>query len=227
MNKLLKSTIREITPPIVLRGMRSLVRSLSSKEKGTRPNGIRPAQWYDSVYESSVEYRKHYTESVYYFLWTVLVDRMMYQGVDNVLDLGCGPGQFGSLLLEKGFRHYCGVDFSHSCIELAKQNCPSFDFVVANILESDVLEVRDYDCVLAMEFLEHVEEDVDVLSRIKAGVKFFGTVPSFPYISHVRHFSNIEEVEVRYSSLFSSFRVDTFLADPEGNRFYLFEGVKI
>ena len=226
-DRLLKSFAREIVPPFIFRGARLLVRALSHENANgmkAEPTREKPAEWYDSVYESSAEYNKHYTKSVYYFLWTVVVDRMMRCRVARVLDLGCGPGQFGAMLYDKGFRQYCGVDFSNKCIERAKQNCPAFEFIVANILETDVLESRDYDCLVALEFLEHVEADLAVLRRVKAGAKFFGAVPSFPSVSHVRTFSSAAEVESRYGALFSSLRVDTFQLDAKGARFYLLEG---
>ncbi|MFZ1947564.1 MAG: class I SAM-dependent methyltransferase [bacterium] len=230
MRRLLTSAAREMTPPLIHRGMRFLARGLSGRRTRAtdgKPWGERPAEWYDAKYLSSAEYRKHYSESRYYFLWTVVVDRMMRHRVERVLDLGCGPGQFGALLHDKGFREYCGVDLSSRCVEIARQKCPSFEFIVGNILETDVLESRDYDCLIALEFLEHVTEDLTVLRRAKAGTKFFGTVPSLPYVSHVRHFSSVEEVESRYEALFSPFRVDAFLEKPRGPVFYVLEGTKI
>jgi len=191
------------------------------------PWGERLADWYDAVYKRSPEYRRHYTESMYYFLWTVVVDRMTRSRVNRILDLGCGPGQFGALLYDKGFRQYCGVDFSSKGIDIAIEKCPYFEFIVANVLETNVLESREYDCLVALEFLEHVREDLAVLQRVKAGTKFFGTVPNYPYPSHVRYFSSTEEVELRYAAFFSSFRVDAFLRNTKGRMFYLLEGTRL
>lgn len=230
VSKLLKLIARKMTPPLLWCGMRSLVHIFPSGRSGKmekEPWGKKSAEWYDTVYENSAEYHRHYSESIYYFLWTVVVDRMMHYRIERVLDLGCGPGQFGSLLYDKGFREYVGVDLSTKCVDIAKQTCPMFEFVVANILETNILESRDYDCLVALEFLEHVEDDLEVLRKAKAGTKFFGTVPNFPYVSHVRHFSSAKEVKLRYKSLFSSFRVDSFLRDPKGTMFYLIEGTKL
>ncbi|MEK6237106.1 MAG: class I SAM-dependent methyltransferase [Planctomycetales bacterium] len=219
IKRLLKSLTKEVTPPFLFRGMRSMAHLLF-------PGGERQATWYDADYADSEEYRKHYTESMYYFMWTVVADRLLPYREEAVLDLGCGPGQFGSLLHDKGFQNYCGLDFSPQCVELARRQCPTFDFVVADILQTDLLETRDYDCVVSMEFLEHVEEDLEVLERVKPGTRTLGTVPDFPYPSHVRHFTSAEEVESRYGALFSSFRVDDFPKSAEGPVFYLFEGIK-
>ena len=75
MHRLL-SFAREMTPPLIFRGIRSLVYALSPGRMGENLRRERSAEWYDAMYESSTEYRKHYTESTYYFSWTVVVDRM-------------------------------------------------------------------------------------------------------------------------------------------------------
>jgi len=230
MDRLLKTVAREITPPFMFRGMRSLVDALFPRvasKSGNETWGERPPEWYDAIYENSEGYSTHYTDSVYYFFWTVIADRMKREGIDNLLDLGCGPGQFAALLYDQGFRKYCGVDFSCRCIEMAKERCDTFEFVVADVVQTDILESRNYDCLIAMEFLEHVKDDLAILKRVKSGTKFFGTVPDFPYPSHVRHFLNSKEVERRYGAFFSSFSVDSFLRDPDGPVFFLLEGTKI
>lgn len=227
MNKLLKSFAKEITPPCLLRGMRSLAAALRPTPDTEGPHGEQPPEWYDTVYATRQGYRKHYTESTYYFMWTVIADRIVHGGVRAVLDIGCGPGQFASLLFDKGIGQYCGIDFSPKSIELAQRQCPSLEFMVADISESGILESQDYDCVVALEFLEHVEEDVAILKRIRKGAKFFGSVPNFACLSHVRHFSSDEEVRSRYGRQFSPFRVDSFVGDPKGHVFYVMEGIKI
>ena len=40
----------------------------------------------------------------------------------EILDLGCGDGQYGRLLLERGCRSYLGIDASSRMIALAQQN---------------------------------------------------------------------------------------------------------
>jgi 2-polyprenyl-3-methyl-5-hydroxy-6-metoxy-1,4-benzoquinol methylase len=204
-----------------------LNRVLFSKGKEKVHAGLQSAEWYDNKYENSAEYYKHYSESRYYFIWTVIVDRVIRNGLNKILDLGCGPGQVASLFRDKGISQYCGMDFSSKCIELAKQKCPDFSFIQEDIMKSDILESMDYDCVMAFEFLEHVEEDVKILERIRPGTKFYGSVPNFPNIAHVRHFSSEEEVRFRYGTCFSEFRVDTFPENPYGKVYYIIEGTKI
>ena len=52
------------------------------------------ADWYDEIYRQPHDYQAHYTQSRYYFLWSVIADRLIRSGVRRVLELGCGTGQF-------------------------------------------------------------------------------------------------------------------------------------
>ncbi|MCP4723985.1 MAG: class I SAM-dependent methyltransferase [bacterium] len=189
-------------------------------------NGAQESGWYDDVYKQPTDYHGHYTQSRYYFIWSVISDRMIRSGVKKILDLGCGPGQFAALLYDKGLRDYCGMDFSSEAIILAKRRCPNFKFLEEDIIKSDVVTSGEYDCVVSLEFLEHVKEDTGVIERIRPGTKFYGTVPNFPYISHVRHFNNEVEVISRYCSYFSEFHVDEFLQNMNGAKYFLIEGIK-
>lgn len=182
----------------------------------------RSAKWYDIIYGGAYDYLKHYTESRYYFLWSVVSDRM--RGFYRVLDLGCGTGQFASLLFDRGFKDYTGIDFSPVAIKTARKCCPGFKFVIRDLRDST--EFKDYECVVALEFLEHIENDLGVVSQIKPGAHFLGTVPSFRCESHVRAFSNADKVARRYGEFFNDFTVDTFLMAPNKLKFYLIEGVR-
>lgn len=189
-------------------------------------NGAKESGWYDEVYKQHTDYHSHYTQSRYYFIWCVISDRMIRSGVKKVLDLGCGPGQFAALLYDKGLRDYCGLDFSSEAIMVAKRRCPTVKFIKEDIIKSNTVTSKEYDCVVSLEFLEHVKEDTEILERIRPGTKFYGTVPNFPYISHVRHFKNEVEVISRYGRFFSEFLVDEFLRDMSGVKYFLIEGTK-
>ena len=190
-------------------------------------NGVKNSAWFNNAFKNTPEYQVHYTESSYYFLWSVLLDRIKRGNVKSIIDLGCGPGQFASLLFDNEIERYLGIDFSEEAIKLAKSICPKFNFKVMDLAKSDILATYDYDCVITMEFLEHIEFDIDVLKQIKSGTKVFATVPNFPYVSHVRHFENTDEVINRYNYLFSEFSVYPFLENNKGKIFFLIEGKKL
>lgn len=184
------------------------------------------SDWYDSAYAQSEEYKKPFFQSSYYFLWTVIVDRLRRRGVSSVLDLGCGTGQFAQLLSHTGFTKYRGLDFSNEAINLARsRGIRNFQFEVSDLLK-DNWSVDSEDAVVSLEFLEHIHDDVSVLNKVKAGSYVIATVPNFPYVSHVRHFENSSDVFNRYSFLFHDFAVDEFVGNSEKQLFFLFEGIK-
>jgi len=189
-------------------------------------DGQKPASWYDEAFKLPA-YNVHYTNSSSYFSWAVIADRILRSGCKSVLDIGCGPGQFASLLYDKGIKEYTGIDFSPVSIQKASDRCPFYKFVLADLAASDIMEKIAPSCVTALEVLEHIENDIVLLQKIPSATLFLGTVPNFPYPSHVRHFQNMEEVSQRYEALFSRFRVDEFRLKPDGSILFVMEGVKI
>jgi SAM-dependent methyltransferase len=231
MTKALKAVARDVIPPVLYRGARSLLgkRASSTSSSVTVPveGELKPAEWYDGVYGSSAKYSTHYVDSVYYPAWTVVADRIARSGAQCVLDLGCGPGQFAALLSDRGITAYRGLDFSKKSIELAQDHCPAYEFEQADISAPGVIESLGYDCVVSLEFLEHVEDDVGILRRIAEGTQVLATVPNYQSAGHVRIFSNEAEVLDRYLQLFTPCHVDRILLNPRGSTLFLIEGTKV
>jgi hypothetical protein len=96
---------------------------------------------------------------------------------------------------------------------------------VANVFETDILSNHDYNGVVCLEFLEHIERDVQVLERLRPGTLFWGSVPNFGCKQHVRYFQNSIEVIERYGDYFNDFRVDEHLSDTKGTKYFLLEGI--
>ena len=143
-----------------------------------------------------------------------------------VLDIGCGPGQVAQFLQDRGLPGYFGLDLSPVAAEKAAKLCPGYQFKAENALETNVLQEISYDTVISLEFLEHVQKELSVLEKIRSRTRFIGTVPDFPYISHVRHFKSTQEVLDRYGYLFHTFTVDEF-KDPSGRkRYFLLDGIR-
>src|SRR5215471_8458664 len=122
---------------------------------------------------------------------------------------------------------YCGLDFSNTRIEQARRHCPAYRFEAVDVFQTSLFEDYNYDMVIATEFLEHIEHDIDVIRFIRPRIYFVGTVPNFPYVSHVRHFQDCDEVTRRYAPFFADFKVDAFRAKGHEKIFFLLEGIKI
>jgi 2-polyprenyl-3-methyl-5-hydroxy-6-metoxy-1,4-benzoquinol methylase len=221
----IKSLAKGLTPPLIWESVRRTV-SARQKEPVAVRGFERPNSWYDRAYANDQTYLCHYADSVYYAIWCVLVDRVQPKTVGCILDIGCGPGQLACFLRDKGLRRYVGLDFSQECIRMARRTCSSFEFVRDSALSSDVFEKLDYDVVLTTEFLEHVEEDLAIIDRIRPGTRVYATVPNFPYESHVRYFRSVEEVAARYSSRLDNFKADQFLHGSQGMAIFLFQGIR-
>lgn len=224
MGSSLKSIARDwLVPPAIWNAAKAVkVKLKPPPTKGSEQD----ASWYDRVFEDAAVYNMPYYDTHYYFMWCAIVDRIIRDNPRLVLDIGCGPGQVAAFLRDRGLANYIGLDLSTTAIKRAQSLCPEYTFLAQSIYDSDVLEQVDYDFVMSLEFLEHVERDLEVLERIKSGVRFIGSVPDFPYPSHVRHFANCEEVAERYGSLFANFTVTEFIAPARRHRYFLLDGIK-
>ena len=224
MTQRIRRIIKAVTPPIVLNQSKAIFISKGGKRIFQEVKSEKDAIWYDKSFDKSNIWKKHYSLSDYYFLWTVIADRIARSGNKSILEIGCGSGQLACLLRDKGVKNYHGFDFSFKRIEQAKKICPEFDFSQQDALKTDLFTTYDYNATVATEFLEHVEGDIDVLNRIRSGTTFYGSVPNFPFTSHVRYFNNESEVIIRYKRCFQSLSVDSFLANERGSILYLIEG---
>jgi ubiquinone/menaquinone biosynthesis C-methylase UbiE len=162
----------------------NLLRQMRSSSRNVEPSGEKSAEFYDRTFEADDSWRSHYTQSPYYFIWTVILDRMRRSATKHVLEIACGSGQLAAAIRDASLvESYRGFDFSSSRLDFARQTCPEFHFEVADAFSTDVFERYDYDTAIATEFLEHVEGDLDVLARLARGTRFIGTVPNFPFVS--------------------------------------------
>jgi 2-polyprenyl-3-methyl-5-hydroxy-6-metoxy-1,4-benzoquinol methylase len=190
-------------------------------------NGQQAAGWYDKAYERTAVYHCPYPQSWYYFLWTVIADRIRRAGIRSVLEIGCGPGQLAALLFDQGITNYVGLDFSEKAIGMARRNCPQGRFVIADARSSDVYELVEHEALICTEVLEHVQDDLAIVSRFLPGTRCVCSVPNFPAESHVRHFRDAAEVAQRYQRFFGDFDVATLKGPRRPTQeFFLFDGIR-
>ena len=189
--------------------------------------GEQAASFYDERYANSEEYRKPYWQSRYYFLWTVVLDRLRHGSAKQLLEIGCGSGQFAELLQRDLPLGYKGLDISAEAIKQARaKGIKDFQFEEADALTSPLLS-GNYDSVVCMEVLEHIEKDLELVTRIRPGARCLCTVPNFPYFSHVRHFESEQQVHERYGHLFESLSVWGLAGShKQGVIYFLLDGVR-
>ena len=180
------------------------------------------AAFYDEVYRESEAYQKPYDQSVYFEVWTALVERMPSDPA--VLDIGCGPGQFAEYLHALGVTRYVGFDFSPTAIDAARQRVPDYRFEVDDAYTTSLFKDATYDLVVCTEVLEHTRRDLAVLERIRPGTRVLATVPNFWSRGHVRWFHSVAEVRARYSPVLE-LDVTSFPLFAD-NEFYVIDGVR-
>jgi SAM-dependent methyltransferase len=117
------------------------------------------------------------------------VDTARSYSEPSVLDVGCGSGRVGELVLEAGAESYLGVDFAEPMVELARQRLARFDERV-ELVCGDFLEVplaRSFDVVLALGLFDYLPDADRFARRMLALCSEGGSmVGSFPTWSLVK-----------------------------------------
>ncbi len=103
-----------------------------------------------------------------------LVDNVKYM---NVLDLGCGGGDFGELLLSMGCQTYTGIDASSKMIERAGKTISSPQ---ATVIHSDIATYdyvpQQYHLIVSRLTLHYVENLENLFIRLRSALKQDGKI---------------------------------------------------
>jgi len=131
---------------------------------------------------------------------------------DNILDLGCGPGNVGKQLTLCG-KHISvtGIDLSEQMIKLAKLNVPSATFQCQDIRTIDFRE-KSFDAIILSFCIVHLSDDemVKLLEKVSRYLKKNGKL----YLSFM---------EGRKKG----FETTSFSKEEIFFNYYLTEGVKL
>jgi SAM-dependent methyltransferase len=164
----------------------------------------RSKEWYDAIYQDNTQksgtYSQEPEKSQYYQVWQKTIDIIKEKNLSAVLDIGCGPGQFGKLCI-KNKLGYLGWDFSKTAIEMAKRLNPNntLQFKVC----SDLLTMRDItfpQVITMIEVLEHIDKDILLLNKLFCKTLII-SVPDYNNAGHVRWFRSEEEIRARYGEV--------------------------
>lgn len=137
-------------------------------------------------------YRSAFTEkdiSLYkkwfYAQWNFINSKLKINQKDNVLEIGSAMGGFYSYLKEKT-SNYTGVEVDGEMVQFTNKYFKKELFVNTKI--EDVTTTNKYDYVFAFEVLEHLEDPMGVVKKIKNMLHkngtFCGTSP-YPYDKNV------------------------------------------
>lgn len=148
-------------------------------------------QYYDNIYRESESYSGHFSGSPYFDLWKKVLP--IIPKTINIIEIGCGTGQFAQMLLEDRQQPYIGIDISPEAIKIARKRPGIFE--IQSCYDYRINQIGSF--VVALETLEHID-DLRFLNNIPLGVEILFTVPDFNDPAHVRYFKNITEIVFRY-----------------------------
>jgi ubiquinone/menaquinone biosynthesis C-methylase UbiE len=106
------------------------------------------------------------------------------RGGDNILDIGCGTGEFLFRSADK-FLSLVGIDASPGAIEWAKKKLKIFRNV--SLLEGDIKQFdfknESFGCCLCLDVLEHVEDPPELIGEVNRvlqnGAQLIISVPNW------------------------------------------------
>jgi len=179
-------------------------------------------EYYNNAYINTDKYKYNYKESEYYFIWINILGLIKKE---KIFEGGCGTGQFAKMLIDNGKNYQLGIDFSKEAIRIAKDMNPGNEdkFEVRDLLGK--IEI-DYDLFLCLEVLEHIDNDLEVLGKIKKDKKVILSVPNFINYAHVRKFKNKEEIITRYGKLIKINNIEIYEFSGK-SKIFVIQGIKL
>ena len=158
---------------------------------------VKPAAYYDQLFDNKIEFHVHYKRSYYYVHWTQVIVFLGKIDSPRILEIGCGTGQLAEYLKDENLAQgYCGFDFSAGAVERARRRV-DLNFIHGDALDKNMYR-GNYNTVICLEVLEHIQEDVEVLSFIAEGTHIIFSVPNFDDPSHVRWFTSERQIKRRF-----------------------------
>ena len=102
-----------------------------------------------------------------------------YRHTGNILDMGCGQGDFLVEAKKRNWKVY-GTEYSESAVNL----CESRDIIMSkNDLDIDVFPGIDFDIITSFEVIEHINNPQKMMklvdNKLNAGGLFYCTTPNF------------------------------------------------
>jgi SAM-dependent methyltransferase len=104
----------------------------------------------------------------------------------NVLEVGCGSGNFTTLIAAEGYA-VTGCDLHAPYVEIARDRLEAYPR--ARVVCADATQAEfdgGYDTVVLLDVLEHIEDDVGFLTRLRAtlrpGGRIILKVPAYQWL---------------------------------------------
>lgn len=135
------------------------------------------------------EYQKLYNFENFYW-WHVgrkqiiqsLLQEISLKNNSRILDAGCGTG--GNMKILARFGNVIGIDNSPEAIKFCKKRC--FENIQLKNIENTGFSDNSFDLIVALDILEHLENDVEALKEFHRILKEDGyiliSVPAYQFL---------------------------------------------
>jgi len=115
------------------------------------------------------------------YRWTIRVIKKLCRG-DSALNVGCGSGLFNTHLLDLGFS-VVALEPDRSAFAVASREAAHRLKVHNTGIDNHGLQ-EQFDCVVAHDVLEHIDDDLatvkEIFRLLRPGGIFVGSVPAVP-----------------------------------------------
>ena len=115
-------------------------------------------------------------------LYVDAFSRLGMMSIENVVDLGCGSGNFVSVMVARNQRPemYLGVDFNHSQVSIAKAAYPGWKFIYGDFTQDRIrAEYERFGAFLMLHLVDTMDDDIAFLQSLPAGKPLLFSVPKF------------------------------------------------
>jgi len=182
------------------------------------------AGYYDNIY------RRNYNTDGAVLLYREIHGIIKSVPEPRVLEIGCGLGDLAEILIADRIP-YRGFDFSEIAIGHCREKCPNGDFFVADAYRPENYLPHDYNTVVAIEVLEHVN-DIKLIRNIPVGVRLIASVPNYNDAAHLRLYRNPKNDIIEYFRPYLRVKhigIAGFegQSGPSAQMIFLFEGIRI
>ena len=119
------------------------------------------------------------------------IEAMIPAGASRILDVGCGEGMLGRILLQKGAAEVVGIEADLAVAQRAQGNLSR---VLQGDVESLTLPFEDgyFDCIVLADVLEHLKDPLSTMIRLQRHLSDSGTIVAS--IPNVRFFDVIRRL---------------------------------
>ena len=182
--------------------------SIQSSSLACTELGEKNAFYYDSIYKDV--YKVDHLRLVYAAVLELL---QALKPPVQVLEIGCGIGVFGSMVVDAGFK-YRGFDFSVEAI----RRCP--DVIRTKVSRRNAYQRATFrvghTVIVAIEVMEHLR-DLEVVDMIPSDKICIFTLPNYSDGAHLRTYKDPKFIRRHYKNLIRWHKIDSIvMADDPG-----------